>query len=278
MHPVSSRLVRLALVIAASAALPNAFAQTVDIGYYYRGTEVFGYDDLGFQTSNIGDSTLDGFINTGPIQATYFNPSDPTGQSGNGIIVTPIPDPVLHFDTFNFTNITHTSYTSMTFRLPQYTPSDPDYLTNYRKLGFLKTAGGTTYGRKGSQNFNVEFLDPIVGTYDGEAAAFVGMELYSTLHFWGGSGVAIGNQQLAEFSFFAAYPAASHSGPLNAFFMDVVPGTEPIATAAPNPTLFNTPGNPGGGIRIVPAAAPEPTPLALCVLGLVGLAVRRRRG
>jgi PEP-CTERM motif len=278
MHPVSSRRVRLALLIVASSALPNAFAQTADIGYYYRGTEVLGYSDIGFQTSSFGDGILDGFINTGSIQATHVDSFDPSGQSGNGIIVTPIPDPVLHFDTFNLTNTTLTSYTSVTFRLPQYTPSDPDYLTNYRKLGFLKTAGATTFGRTGFQSFNVAFLDPIVGTYDGEAAAFVGMELYSTLHFWGDPGVVIGNSQLGEFSFFAAYPAASHSGPLNAFFMDVVPGTDPIATAVPNTTFFNTPGNPGGGIRVVTTAAPEPTSLLLSTLGLVGLAVRRRRG
>ena len=264
----------LSLATTLSLLAPCALAQTVNLGYYNAGSE--GGQGAEFTTSPYYGSG-NGFINTGNINGGYVGASG-TGQTGDAIIVTPISDPVIHFNNYSLTNTDSTfrTITSVTFRLPQYAPTDP----NYRKLGFLDTRGTAfgTYG-VGSSAFTVEYFDPITpdlvtgGTYNGDGPlAFQGLPLYSTVHFWGGEIFAA---QTGGFSFYAGYPATNG---LTSFLMDVVPGFDMTPTSTPNTTFFNTAANPGGGI-VSTAVTPELSGAALFVPALlpVALLARRRR-
>jgi hypothetical protein len=263
----------LSLAATLSLLAPCALAQTVNLGYYDAGEE--GYKS-GFKNGTYSGSG-NGFINTGNINGGYTGASG-TGQTGDAIIVTPISDPVIHFNNYYLTNTdaANRTITSVTFRLPQYAPTDP----NYRKLGFLDTRL-TAFGTYGSGNspFTVEYSDPITpdpitgNTYNGDGPlGFQGLPLYSTIHFWGGEILA---SQFGNFSFYAGYPASNGT---TSFIMDVVPGFDMTPTSTPNTTFFNTAANPAGGI--VPAAVtPELSGAALFVPALlpVALIARRRR-
>ncbi|MBB6052683.1 hypothetical protein [Armatimonas rosea] len=247
----------LSLAATLSLLTTSVRAQTVSVGYFDLGSEGF------VNTTYHGSGN--GFINLGTINSSFLGAG--TGQTGDAIIVTPISDPVLHFNTYNLYNFNLQTITSVTFRLPQYAPTDP----NYRKLGFLDT-GATTFGIGNAGAFNVSYADPLTGTYNGDGPlAFQNLPVYSTLHFWGGG---ITNNTTGNFSFYAAYPATNG---LTAFIMDVAPGFG-TPSSTPNTTFFNTATNPSGGI--VPAAVtPELPGAALFVPALlpVVLVARRRR-
>ena len=192
--------------------------------------------------------------------------TDPSGQSGNAIIVTPISDPVIRFDGININNGTSAAIHSITLRLPQFGLSDP----RRTQLGFIDDAN--TFGFDDSNNaFFVRFLDPL-GTYTGDYTPFVGRPIYSTLHFYQGQGNAILDVLAGgKFSYSAAYPNTAGS---LAFYADTVGGTS--GGSAPNPTQFNTPGNPGGGIQVL-GTAPEASCVALVLVGLLPLGIFLRR-
>lgn len=200
------------------------------------------------------------------VNSTVTDSTDTSGQSGNAIIVTPIADPVIRFSNISITNGTSAAIHSITLRLPQFGLSDP----RRTQLGFINDEG--TFGFDDSNNpFFVRFLDPI-GNYDGDYTPYVGLPIYSTLHFYQGQGNATLDVLAGgRFSFSAAYPNTAGT---MAFFGDTVGGTS--GSNLPNQTQFNTPGNPGGGIRVL-GTAPEASCLALMVVGLLPLALVIRR-
>ena len=210
------------------------------------------------------------FINTGagPVIATnYSGNTDPigNGQNGNTIIVTPIVDPVIYFNSLSFVNLSGDTLLSVTFRLPTFgTPG---------QLGFVDpTALGlpaTGFGSNG-QAFTVTYVDPI-GTYSGDYMTFNGQPLYSAIHFSKNVGTAeIADLGVGNFSLYGAFPAPTTPGGLS-FFMDI------SASAANGTTTPNAPGTPGPKI-MVNISAPEPATFALAGLGIVaGLFIARRR-
>ncbi len=236
--------------------VPSQAQTVVEIGYH---------NSLGsFQTDFFGGSSA--FINTGTINAGYTSALDPLGLSGNAIIVTPVSDPMIHFNSYSMTNMTVDTFLSVTLRMPQYSIGDP----RRTQLGFLESPFALGVGSNAA-NFQVAYLDPM-GSYNGDALAYTGAPVYSTLHFYQGVGSAlIAPGQAGTFNFHVGYPAAQAG--LVHYFMDVVPGT--LNTPAPNAGIFNTP-NPGGGIMPF-APAPEPATIGLTLLGLLGLGGVRHR-
>lgn len=228
-----------------------------------------------FNGDNYKSSTYvgeDAFINTGDprnsgINSTVTNSTDPSGQGGNAIIVTPISDPVIRFNNILITNGTSGTLRSITLRLPQFGLSDP----RRTQLGFIDDE--SAFGFDDSSNpFFVRFLDPI-GNYDGDYLPYAGLPLYSTLHFYQGQGNAsLDALAGGRFSFSAAYP--NTAGALS-FLGDTAGGDS--GGSLPNQTQFNTPSNPGGGILAL-GTAPEASCLALIAVGLLPFArVLRRR-
>lgn len=226
-----------------------------------------------FNGGTFGTSTYTGsgaFINTNapgnaPVDQWVTGSSNTGGQTGNAIIVTPVSDPVIYFNAIKITNATSNPLLSLTLRLPQFGLGDP----RRTQLGFfdlpttaLKTAGGSL--------FSVSFFDPI-GAYDGDYVPYHGKTLYSTIHFYQGTGSA----KLDPFGQgYLSYTAAYPNEPSLTFKMDNSPGTG--GTSAPNTTLFNTPSNPGGGIRAVTPEAPGVLQLLPGLLPVAYVLKRRR--
>lgn len=235
-----------------------------------------GFNDIETGFTTITFSGINANVQTENVFGAYSNGTDPLGQSGNALIITPISDPVIEFNNYHVENRTASILRSMTFRMPQYL-SGPDRT----RLGFIKTVDTFGIGSN-SANFEVEFSD-FIGIYDGDALTFHGSEVYSTLHFFQGAGAAqinaaqVNTSPTGVFHFYAGYPAAQ--GGLTQFFTDIVPDSTNISST-PNTGgyRFNPLGNPSGGIVSL-SVAPEPGSLVLGTLGLLGLPVvlRRRR-
>lgn len=247
---------RLSFLVLVFFPSTQSEAQTVvNIGYHTASG--------GFQTDTFGGSG--GFIDTGNLNAGYTSGLDPLGQSGNAIIVTPVSDPMIHFNSYSMKNLTGATFQSVTFRMPQYSVGDP----LRRRLGFIESPGTTGVGSNAA-NFQVSYQDPI-GSYDGDALAFTGAPVYSTIHFYRSGGSAlIDPNQTGTFNFHVGYPAAQAG--IVRYFMDVVPSI--LNSPVQNAGIFNSP-NPSGGILPL-ASAPEPTTILLSLLGLLGLGGRNR--
>jgi hypothetical protein len=228
---------------------------------------LIGFRSPGEGFTSLGYTGINSFVNTGTIGAGTFgagtpSATDTTGQGGNSIIVTPIQDPVIHFNNLQITNeSTLNTFGSVTLRIPQYPAGDP----RRTQLGFVQTT--TTGVGSNGLNFTVAFSDP-VGNYNGDYLPFAGLPLYSTIHFH--SAGLIAPTQAGVFNLYAAYPAGSGG---TSYYMDVVGDT----TSSPTPlvTFFNTITNPGGGI--IAAAIPEPSVLGLCLIGGIWGNLLRKR-
>lgn len=270
MNVICRRSTLLASVLLLS--LPHAMAQT-------QAEITFSSQSQGGQLTsglyNGSDSYIRlGFGDNPSLDLNHSGAASPDGSAGNAIIVTPISDPVIQFD-IDLWNTSTAPLKEVVFTLP-VDPSRPRQL-GYLNPGYITEGRGT--GGYSGKNFLFEFLNPVVpgnNGYDGDAAAFHGVPVFSTLRFYSDpndpAGAQIDPNTYGHFHFFGAYPANDPSGPLVDYFADAV-STD--VNGKTTPVVFNTQAQPNGGIR--PRAIPEPSTLALGALGLVGL-LRRRRG
>jgi len=195
------------------------------------------------------------------------------GSAGNAIIVTPVSDPVIRFD-LDLWNTGTSPLKEVTFQLP-VDPAHPRQL-GYLDPGYITEGFGT--GSYGGKNFLFQFLNPTVpgnNGYDGDATAFLGAPVYSTLRFYSDpsdpKGAQIDPGTLGHFHFFGAYPLTDPNGPVIDYYADTL-STD--SNGKQTAVVFNPPTQPSGGIR--PRTIPEPGTLVLGVLGLMGLLLRRR--
>jgi len=227
------------------------------------------FDGEGFSTSSFTGSGA--YINTtspgNPSLGQWItNSNNTSGEAGNAIIVTPVSDPVIFFNGISVINGTGQPLLSLTLRLPKFASGD----SRRTQLGFFDLAS-TEFKDNTGALFSVRYLDPI-GAYDGDYVPYHGKTIYSTIHFYQGGGTAKLNPfTLGSLSYSAAYP----NTPNLSFLMDNSIGTG--GTSTPNPTLFNTDSNPGGGIRAVTPEAPGVVQLLPGLLPLAYVLKRRQR-
>jgi hypothetical protein len=214
-------LVRFTGIVAASAVISTIIGvrPTVaqgEIDVTYRDT-TGGITTETFNTQPNGSGPN---FAEGSIWASYVDNSSFDGSSGNGIIVTPVVDPILDL-TISLTNNSSTPWTEFRFTLPaingigffnytQYSPSFP--------AGITPTTGGLFS--------DFEFISPS-GTLadDGTGNS---RQLYSEIRFFNSNPSATGVQvgQTNVFRFFQFFPDPPPSGPVS-YFTEVRPNNVP---------------------------------------------------
>ena len=260
----------LALAATILLALPQAHAQTqADITFssQAQGGQLVTNSYLG------SNSLINLGTNENPsLDLNHTGAASGDGSAGNAIIVTPISDPVIHFDV-DLWNSGIAPLKEVVFHLP-VSAAHPHQL-GYLNPGY-NTEGFGTGGFNAGKNFLFEFSNPVTpggNSYDGDAAAFHGVPVYSTLRFF--SNPTDPGQMdpgtNGHFHFYGAYPLNDRNAPL-VYYADAL-STD--TNGHTTPTVFNTPCDPSGGIR--PRSIPEPATLSLGALGIMGLLLRRRR-
>lgn len=227
-------------------------------------------------------SGTDAFINTRTFPNTGIahhitNSTNENGRTGNAIIVTPISDPVIFFDSISIVNTSGSPIRSITLRLPQIAddPSDPLYAFR-RQLGFINDGYARGTDADGD-NFFINYLDPVdlsMG-YNGDYLPYTNVQLYSTLRFYKGplGAAEINDLSSGTFSFTAAFPNTEGT---QSFVTDTVPRFSEQSTANETDFLFNTSSNRRGGIRLS-TVTPEVPGMVQLLVGLLPVAYVLKR-